>query len=173
MKDLILIGRFAQLTQLTIKALRLYDERGLLRPAVVDFRSGFRYYSLDQVAIAERIRLLRSLEMPLEEIRAVLEADDLAAMQSRLANHKGWIEGRIQGYQHALKLLHAVDEQGHIPEEERTMESEQTSKAYRCSFCGRENAVVGRLIAGPNGVFICSGCVDQCNEIIAKERSSA
>ena len=66
--------------------------------------------------------------MPLEEIRAVLDVDDLAALQSRLANHKGWIEGRIQGYQHALKLLHEVDEQHQIPEEEHIMESEQTSK---------------------------------------------
>jgi DNA-binding transcriptional MerR regulator len=172
MKDLVLIGRFAQLTQLTIKALHLYDERGLLRPAVVDFRSGFRYYSLDQVALAERIRLLRSLEMPLEEIRAVLDADDVAAVQSRLANHKEWIEGRIQGYQHALKLLHAVDEQHQIPEEGSTIDSEQASTSYRCSFCGRVNTAVERLIAGPNGVYICSECVGRCNEIIAKERSS-
>jgi len=74
MPTLVPIGRFAQRTGLTIKALRLYDKLGLLRPALVDFTSGFRYYSQDQVADAERIRLLRSLDMPLEDIRAFLSA---------------------------------------------------------------------------------------------------
>ncbi len=43
MGDLISIGRFSRLTGLTIKTLRLYDERGLSRPVLVDFNSGSRY----------------------------------------------------------------------------------------------------------------------------------
>lgn len=39
----------------------------------------------------------------------------------------------------------------------------------RCSFCGKEHLQVRRLIAGPNGAFICDGCVVKCNEIIARE----
>ncbi|MGI8550123.1 MAG: ClpX C4-type zinc finger protein [Dehalococcoidia bacterium] len=39
----------------------------------------------------------------------------------------------------------------------------------RCSFCGKEELQVHRLIAGPNGAYICAGCVAQCNEILAKE----
>jgi DNA-binding transcriptional MerR regulator len=46
MKNLLPIGRFSQLTRLTIKALRLYDELGLLRPAYVDPDTAYRYYSL-------------------------------------------------------------------------------------------------------------------------------
>ena len=38
----------------------------------------------------------------------------------------------------------------------------------RCSFCGKEELQVHRLIAGPNGAYICDGCVAQCNEILAK-----
>jgi len=41
-------------------------------------------------------------------------------------------------------------------------------KYSKCSFCGRTESEVGRLIAGPS-VFICSECVDLCNEILAKE----
>lgn len=37
-----------------------------------------------------------------------------------------------------------------------------------CSFCGKAEHRVGRLVAGP-GVFICDGCVALCNEIIAAE----
>jgi excisionase family DNA binding protein len=39
----------------------------------------------------------------------------------------------------------------------------------RCSFCGKEELQVRRLIAGPNGAFICSVCVAECNEILAKD----
>lgn len=63
-EDLLSIGRFSHLSGLTIKALRHYDEIGLLRPARVDDSSGYRYYSLAQVREAEAIRRLRSLEMP-------------------------------------------------------------------------------------------------------------
>ena len=96
-QNLVPIGRFADLTGLTIKALRLYDQRGVLRPAVVDFKSGFRYYSLDQVADAQQIRLLRSLEMPLDEIRVLLNAPDPVAMRGCLVHHQQRIEERIVG----------------------------------------------------------------------------
>jgi len=49
---LLTIGRFAEITGLTARALRLYDRLGLLRPTVVDLDSGYRYYSPDQVAVA-------------------------------------------------------------------------------------------------------------------------
>jgi excisionase family DNA binding protein len=42
----------------------------------------------------------------------------------------------------------------------------------RCSFCGKEDLQVRRLIAGPNGAFICDGCVARCNEILAREAGS-
>jgi hypothetical protein len=38
---------------------------------------------------------------------------------------------------------------------------------YRCSFCGKSNEQVQRLIAGPGGAYICNDCVTLCNEIIA------
>ncbi len=40
----------------------------------------------------------------------------------------------------------------------------------RCSFCGKEELQVRRLIAGPNGAYICDACVELCNGILAKER---
>lgn len=170
MPNLMSIGRFSRRTGLTIKALRLYDERGILRPAVVDLASGFRYYSPEQVARAERIRTLRALEMPLEAIRAVLEADDPEVRRGRLADHERWIAGRIAGYRRALRVLRTVD--GQRTGREGTMETETRGKPYACSFCGKENGEVERLIAGPNGVFICDECVERCNEIIARERAA-
>ncbi len=62
------IGRFSRLTGVGVKALRHYDEVGLLVPAAVDDETGYRFYSPDQVDRAEAIRLLRRLDMPLDEI---------------------------------------------------------------------------------------------------------
>ncbi len=39
----------------------------------------------------------------------------------------------------------------------------------RCSFCGKPESQVRKMIAGPNGVFICDECVDICNEIVDEE----
>lgn len=169
MQDLVTIGRFAQLTHLSIKALRLYDALGLLRPALVDFKSGFRYYSQDQIAIAKRIRLLRSLEMPLADIRTLLRAPDPDTRRAHLAAHQRWLEGRIVGYGRALTLLRTLVDECEQTGKDNLMERED--KPYRCSFCGKDNAEVRRMIAGPKGVFICDECVAKCNEIIAKEEA--
>ncbi len=40
--------------------------------------------------------------------------------------------------------------------------------AYTCSFCGRGREQTRRVIAGPNGVYICAECVAVCNEVLAE-----
>ena len=66
------IGEFARRSGLSLKALRLYDARGLLEPVRVDPASGYRFYALDQLARARTISLLRRLDMPLDAIGGVL-----------------------------------------------------------------------------------------------------
>ena len=78
MEDLIPIGQFASASRLSPKALRLYDENGLLLPARVDPDSGYRFYRLDQLREAMLIGLLRSAGMPLVEIRRVLASPSTA-----------------------------------------------------------------------------------------------
>ncbi|WP_433348719.1 MerR family transcriptional regulator [Micromonospora sp. CA-111912] len=68
---LLTIGAFARAVRLTPKALRLYDELGLLRPAAVDAESGYRLYAPEQVEQARLIAALRRIGMPLAEIRTV------------------------------------------------------------------------------------------------------
>jgi DNA-binding transcriptional MerR regulator len=74
---LLSMGRFAQTVGLTRKALRLYDQLGILVPDHIDPDSGYRYYSLCQYERARKIRLLRAMEMPLADIRRVLDAATL------------------------------------------------------------------------------------------------
>jgi PPM family protein phosphatase len=76
------IGEFARASRLSAKALRLYDELGLLRPARVDPDSGYRFYEPAQLERARLVAWLRRLGMPLARIRVVCDAatpDDAAA----------------------------------------------------------------------------------------------
>ena len=77
MEGLIPIGQFAAASRLSAKALRLYDENGLLPPARIDPESGYLSYRIDQLRAATLIRLLRAAGMPLVEIRRVLEDPDV------------------------------------------------------------------------------------------------
>jgi DNA-binding transcriptional MerR regulator len=75
-QNLLPIGRFSKMTRLSVKALRHYDELGLLAPAVVDPFSGYRYYTYSQANRAEAIRILRGLDVPLEDVRELLASED-------------------------------------------------------------------------------------------------
>ena len=44
---------------------------------------------------------------------------------------------------------------------------------YNCSFCGKNQDQVKRLIAGPGAVYICDECVELCQEIINEEAQSS
>lgn len=70
---LLTIGEFARAARLSPKALRLYDELGLLRPHAVDKWSGYRYYTPDQLEKARFVASLRRLGMPLARIRKVVD----------------------------------------------------------------------------------------------------
>ncbi len=69
--ELLTIGAFARLSGLTPKALRLYDDLGLLPPARVDPGSGYRCYDPAQLEQARLVAWLRRLGMPLARIRVV------------------------------------------------------------------------------------------------------
>jgi protein phosphatase len=71
---LLTIGEFARLTRLSQKALRLYDELGLLRPFRVDEWTGYRYYAPSQLERARLVAWLRRLGMPRAQIGSVLDA---------------------------------------------------------------------------------------------------
>ena len=67
------IGEFAREAGLTAKALRLYDEMGLIEPAEVDPATGYRYYAPAQLERARLVARLRWVGMPLARIRQVAD----------------------------------------------------------------------------------------------------
>ena len=54
----------------------------------------------------------------------------------------------------------------------RPASARKSTATLTCSFCGKHQRKVDKLIAGP-GVYICNECVELCVEIIAKERPRA
>lgn len=118
MKNLLPIGRFSKICRLTVKALRHYDELGLLQPAVVDPASGYRYYSLAQAAEAERIGLLRTLDLPLDEIARLLREREPDARRRLLDGHRARMEARLAETRQVLAYLEKlVNEEGAMPYE--------------------------------------------------------
>lgn len=68
------IGTFSRVTRLSQRALRLYDERGLLVPAVKDVCTGYRSYTADQIGRGVTIGHLVSLDFGLAEVGTLLDA---------------------------------------------------------------------------------------------------
>ena len=80
------IGEFARRSRLSLKALRLYDERGVLVPSRVDQASGYRYYDIAQLDEARLVVMLRQLQLPIAAIKELLACDPADAA-ARIAEH--------------------------------------------------------------------------------------
>lgn len=83
-KGLLSTGAFADLSRLSLKALRLYNQLDILRPLHTDPQTGYRYYGPDQLPRARMIRNMRDMDMPLAEIRRVLAVADVSQAQAEL-----------------------------------------------------------------------------------------
>jgi DNA-binding transcriptional MerR regulator len=112
--DLLTIGRFARLAGLSIGALRHYDDLDLLRPARVDAGTGYRSYRHDQLERARMIAALRLLEVPLDEVRRIVDADDPSERRRLLARERGRAHARAarQGrIAHSIAHLESATEE--------------------------------------------------------------
>jgi DNA-binding transcriptional MerR regulator/effector-binding domain-containing protein len=102
------IGDFSRMTHLTVKTLRHYHRVGLLEPAEVDPRTGYRYYSTDQVPAAQVIRRFRDLDMPIDEVRSVLTAPDQASRNRLITRHLDRLQGQLEHTQSAVESLRTL-----------------------------------------------------------------
>ena len=74
------IGMFAAMNHVTVKALRFYEEQGLLNPASINDENGYRYYTMDQMAVIHQITALKEAGFTLEEIRRINAGSDEEAV---------------------------------------------------------------------------------------------
>src|SRR5476649_319872 len=99
------IGGFSELTHLSVKTLRHYHEAGLLEPAEVDARTGYRYYRTTQIPTAQVIRRFRDLGMPVAEVREVLATADPELRNALITRHLERLEGRLDQTRTAVASL--------------------------------------------------------------------
>jgi DNA-binding transcriptional MerR regulator len=102
------IGDFSRATHLSAKMLRHYHELGLLQPADVDVKSGYRRYAAEQIVTAQVIRRFRDLDMPLEEIQIVLQAPDVETRNRVIANHLARLESNLARTQETVASLRGL-----------------------------------------------------------------
>jgi DNA-binding transcriptional MerR regulator len=95
------IGDFARAAHVSVKMLRHYHQIGLLEPADVDADTGYRRYSIEQLPAAQVIRRFRALNMPLDQIKAVMAAPDLVTRNQLIQQH-------LQALQAELSQTHAA-----------------------------------------------------------------
>jgi DNA-binding transcriptional MerR regulator len=102
---LLTIGEFSRVTHLSVKALRHYDEMGLLQPVEVDPSSGYRRYATRQIPSGHLIRRFRDLDMPLDDIKVVLEAPDVEARDRAIVTHLERMQGALEQTQATVASL--------------------------------------------------------------------
>ncbi|HSS10611.1 MAG TPA: MerR family transcriptional regulator, partial [Acidimicrobiales bacterium] len=109
------IGDFSRMTYLSVKALRHYHDVGLLEPAQVDPTTGYRFYDAAQVPTAQVIRRFRDLGMPLEQVKAVLDAPDVVSRNEVIVAHLRRMESQLQQTQTTVSSLRALLEHSALP----------------------------------------------------------
>jgi DNA-binding transcriptional MerR regulator len=93
---LLSIGVFARRSRLSMKALRLYDRLGLLKPADVDPENGYRRYRESQLVTARLVVMLRRLDMPLAQVAEIVSAPGPLGVE-RLMSYWETVERRVAG----------------------------------------------------------------------------
>lgn len=135
------IGEFSRVTGLTIKTIRLYDEKGLLPPAVVRDDSGYRYYDAASVERARVIKQLRDLDFSLAEIAQILETgSDEADIVGFLERQKEAIAKKLDRYAQVHRALETV-----------IHTEKEAAMATKTTFHIEEKTLPEMLVAGIRG----------------------
>lgn len=90
------IGEFSKIGSVSAKTLRYYDEIGLLHPASVDKANHYRYYAEEQVDEILYISELKTLDLRLEQIKAVMESSDKSLLEHFLKERMQQLNDQIQ-----------------------------------------------------------------------------
>lgn len=121
------IGIFSKLSRVSIRMLRYYDDQGLLAPVQIDPFTGYRYYSEDQITIAERIASLRRMGFSLAEVRELLSrADSREAWEEALERQRKVLQEQEREVRSRLLLLETTLDR--LRKDEKPMEYPVTIK---------------------------------------------
>jgi DNA-binding transcriptional MerR regulator len=158
---LVTIGEFSKMTYLSVKALRHYHEVRLLEPVQVDASSGYRLYAVSQVGTAQAIRRFRELDMPLEQVRAVLEAPDVESRNQAILAHLEHMQQQLERTQTTVASLQELLREGHAT---RAVE-------YRSIDAVRGLAVSGSVRFDDTGAW-CTAAFEELHAVLSTAGST-
>jgi DNA-binding transcriptional MerR regulator len=101
------IGDFARLGQVSVVTLRHYDDIGLLKPERVDQFTGYRYYSVGQLGLLNRILALKDLGFSLQQIDQVLGGVTLEQLRGMLKMKRAEVDQAIADERERLSRITA------------------------------------------------------------------
>jgi DNA-binding transcriptional MerR regulator len=105
---MIRIGDFARLARVSVRALRHYEAKGLLRPAHVDSSSHYRYYDAQQLEALERLLLLKDVGLSLDAIRTLLVAP-AEEFRAAIAKHRVFLGRQVEEQKRLLERASALE----------------------------------------------------------------
>ncbi len=106
MKSRYTIGEVAALLNMSSQTLRFYDKSGIVVPHDTDRKTGYRYYSYDQICYISRVKYLQRFGFRLEDIRDTLRTNDVNALKKLLAQRRTALQGEVE---HLNGLLDELD----------------------------------------------------------------
>lgn len=109
------IGEFSRLTHLSVRTLRRYHEAGLLIPAVVDPSTGYRSYDGHQIPTAQVIHRLRELDVPLVDVRRIIESTDPDRRAALVSGHLARLEAELDRTRVAVASLRRLLDPDPVP----------------------------------------------------------
>lgn len=108
MKNYFSVGEAAKAVGMTSEALRHYDRIGLVKPSRKDEWTNYRYYTGQDIVRLNTIRALQKMDLPLKEIREVLEYNDLQAIISFLTDTERKADEKIAELQYSKAKIHSA-----------------------------------------------------------------
>lgn len=124
MKDLIRIGEFAKLNNLSIQTLRYYESIGLLRPYYINSETNYRYYHLLQSPIVDSIQFLKSCDLSLNDIKQLLsESTPENEIHDKLSNQLENLKKMQHKIQQQIKMTEAFLENDDIYQQQKKQQT--------------------------------------------------
>ena len=99
------IGEFSKMMQVTVKTLRLYEQKGLLQPDEVDEWTGYRYYNISQMQRLLFIRSLQGIGFSLAEIKEIFDNNPTIPPLEQLEQKIVDCQRQLHMLQRRLQLL--------------------------------------------------------------------
>ena len=166
MTDYLSIGEAAKAVHTTSETLRHYDRIGLVKPSKKDEWTNYRYYTQQDLVRLNTVRALQLMGLPLQEIKNVLEYDDLEKIVEFLAQAERKADEKIAALENLWNYLgHFYDKLPLALKEKFSFVDlagiyTENGRARLFAVCTRYEDTAG-LKKLPKGKYLCASCTEE------------